>query len=380
VTLLARSLEIGGAETQLVSLARGLDPHEFDVSVACLYTRGALLKDLEAAGIPVVSLQKKGRWDVAGFLPQLIKRLRQLDPDIVHAFLGPPNIFAAFAKSWLPDCRVIWGVRASNMDLSQYDWSWRLTRYLERAFASRADCIVANSRAGKDIAITNGLPGTSLTVIPNGIDTDHFIPDIRDRDRIRAEWNVPDDAYLIGKIARLDPMKGHATFLGAVARAAQNSPTLRFVCVGDGPADYAKSLREKGATLGLGDRVIWAGNRRDMVAIYNAVDAVTLTSDFGEGFPNAVGEAMACGRACVVTDVGDAACIVGDTGCVVPPGDAIAIAQAWQIFATESAGDHEARRCQSRDRICTLYSRRAMIDAHAALYRDAVGPSLQTAA
>ena len=107
-----------------------------------------------------------------------------------------------------------------------------------------------------------------------------------------------------------------------------------------------------------------------MVAVYNAVDSTTLTSDFGEGFPNSVGEAMACGRACVVTDVGDAALIIGDTGIGVPKGNIPMISDAWHTLATEPMWKRYERESLARERICRLYSQSAMIKAHSALYRE----------
>jgi len=256
------------------------------------------------------------------------------------------------------------------MDLDYYDWSWRATSFLERNLARRADRIVANSYAGRDVAVASGLPGDRLMVIPNGIDTVLFKPDTTHRAVLRAEWNVPEDAFLIGKIARLDPMKDHRTFLRAAARVSARETRFRFVCVGDGPSTYADALRRDAEKLGLGDALVWAGARSDMNSVYGALDAVTLSSAFGEGFPNAVGEAMACGRSCVVTDVGDSAQIVADTGIVVEPGDAVAIALGGQILADESPAVRHERGGRCRARIVEAYSLTAMIDAHARLYRD----------
>jgi len=380
VVLVARSLDVGGAEVQLVSLARGLDREVFDVHVACLYARGALLDDLRAADIPIVPLGKRGRWDLLGFMPRLVSKLRNLRPDVVHAFLGPPNILTAIARPWLSSCRLVWGVRASNMDLTHYDWSWRLSTLLERILAGRADRIVANSSAGRDFAIANGLPSERLSVIPNGIDTTQFVPDVALRASIRMEWGVFDDAFLIGKIARLDPMKDHLTFLRSVALAVEASPDIRFVCVGEGPAAYAESLRREADFLGLGDHVIWAGTRHDMTAVYSALDATTLTSAFGEGFPNAVGEAMACERACVVTDVGDAARIVGDTGIVVSPGDVAELVRGWQLLSKESSKARRSRGMRCRVRIVDNFSLRAMVDAYGVLYREIANSGTRAAA
>jgi len=113
-------------------------------------------------------------------------------------------------------------------------------------------------------------------------------------------------------------MKDHATFLEAAAHVTRERPDVRFLCVGPGSDAYTGELRDLADRLGLTDRVIWAGARNDMPAVYNALDVLTLTSCFGEGFPNVIGEAMATGVPCVVTDVGDSAWVVGNLGTVVP--------------------------------------------------------------
>ena len=165
--------------------------------------------------------------------------------------------------------------------------------------------------------------------MPNGIDTLRFRPDREAGARVRAEWGIGDDESLIGLVGRLDPMKGHACFLQAAALLCARRSGMRFVCVGDGPEHYRESLRALAGQLGLGDRLIWAGTRTDMPAVYNALDMAVSASAYGEGLPNMLGEAMACGTPCVVTRVGDSAWVVGETGVVVPPEDPAALADAW---------------------------------------------------
>ena len=168
-----------------------------------------------------------------------------------------------------------------------------------------------------------------MVVIPNGIDTDQFRPDKNARTRQRRTWGIDDSEQLIGLVARLDPMKGHPVFLAAAAQLAAQYRATRFVCVGDGPEAYRNELKTLAHELGLEDRLIWAGASSDMAAVYNALDISTSSSGFGEGFSNAIGEAMACEVPCVVTDVGDSAWIVEERRGVVPAGDPEALCSAW---------------------------------------------------
>ena len=327
VLFLIRSLARGGAERQLVALATAMHRSGHDVAVACFYSGGAFERDLAAAGVPVIDLRKRGRWDNAGFLWRLWRVFRTRDPDIVHGYLTVGNLLSLLAKLAHRRTRVVWGVRSSYIDRTRYDWMSRLTFRLSRRLSGCADGIIVNSWAGAAHHAALGYPRARITVIPNGIDTQRFRFDAGARARTRAGWGVPDDAVLVGLVGRLDPMKDHPTFLRAAASLAARDPRWRFVCVGAGAeSEYGRTLAPLADSLGLHGRLTWAGARDDMPAIYSALDIAASTS-YGEGFPNTVAEAMACGRPCVVTDVGDSARIVGDTGMVVAPRNPDALAE-----------------------------------------------------
>ncbi|NLU50543.1 MAG: glycosyltransferase [Syntrophomonadaceae bacterium] len=366
ITFLTRSLDYGGAERQLVTLAKGLHERGHRVVVLVFYANGPLEKELYDAGVTVRVLDKKGRWDVAGFLCRLVHAVVHDKPDIVHGYLGIPNILTVLLKPIFSGTRMVWGVRASNMDLARYDWLSRLSYQLECMLSRFADLIITNSHAGFDYAAKNGFPKSKMVVIPNGIDTDRFRPDPEAGRLLRMEWGVADNEKLIGLVGRLDPMKDHPTFLRAAALLRNERKDVRFVCVGDGATDYRKKLQALGKELGLEECLIWAGTRGDMFAVYNALDIASSTS-YGEGFPNVIGEAMACGVPCVVTDVGDSSWIVGDVGVVVPPRDPHALAAGLKIALAQwpNKGGFSGR-----DRISHCFSVQLLIHATENALRD----------
>ena len=240
---LIRGLERGGAERQLVTTVIGLSRHGYTVEVAVFYPGGALEQDLRDADIRVYGVDKRGRWDIARFAVRLIRLLRRLDPNIVYSYLPTANILAALFKPQTSGASIVWGVRASNVDTDRYDLVTRLTYRLQGMFAKRADLIVSNSHAGRDHAISQGMPGERLIVVPNGIDGRRYRPDNSGRRHVRAEWGLADDDVLVGVVGRLDPMKGHTTFLNAAARCQGSDPSMHFVCVGKSPDGYGKVLR-----------------------------------------------------------------------------------------------------------------------------------------
>ena len=318
ILFLIRSLEFGGSERQLVVIASGLAQRGHDVAVATLHEGGALEEELGACGVPLVSLRKRSRWDLIGLALRFRQLIKEQNPDVIYSFLPAQNLLALLARRF-SHCRVVWAVRASNVDLRRYGWITAWTYRLEAWLSRMPDLVIANSYAGAAHALTRGFPAAKLHVVPNGIDCEEFSWSERERCELRRSWNVSDDEKLIGIVARLDPMKDHTTFLRAAARIVQSEPRARFLCVGEGQRDYLETLRAEAAQLGLAERLMWIPPRHHPAAIYSAVDLLVLSSAYGEGFPNVVGEAMACGVRCVVTNVGDAAAIVGMFGMVVPP-------------------------------------------------------------
>jgi len=180
--------------------------------------------------------------------------------------------------------------------------------------------MITNSFAGKEYHQKVGYDVRRMIVINNGIDTAKFFPNKKIGKHLRAEWGIQNKHILIGFVGRLDPIKDHPTFIKAAASVIKQTPNAYFACVGSGNDSYKNQLIELVKNLGLVEKFVWTGYLEKMVAVYNAFDILCLSS-YGEGFPNAIGEAMACGIPVVTTDVGDSAEIVGDPSKVVKVGD-----------------------------------------------------------
>ncbi len=357
-----RSLDYGGAERQLIALAKGLDKSRFTVSVLTFYDGGGLRAEIEGLdGIQLLSLQKRGRWDWLRCFRKFDRAIRELKPQIVHGYMGAANELGLLVR-FRTAARVVWGLRASNLDWSNYDrvssWSYRAGAWLSRF----ADLIIVNSYTGKTDNIANGYAGKRMLVIQNGIDTQRFQPNSAARYGTRREWGVGENQVLIGLVARLDPMKDHPSFMRAAALFSRQRDNVRFVCIGNGPAGYKRELQLLAGKLGLCDRLHWTHGQNDMVAVYNALDLATSASSCGEGFSNAIGEAMACGTPCVVTDVGDSARIVGNPEQVVSPGDPQALAAAWQRILDLQPAQRAMLSQASRERIKQEFSLEQLVN------------------
>lgn len=325
ITLLIRDLGYAGAQRQLVALAKGLHQRGDQVCV-CTFYGGPMQAELEGAGVKVVCFGKRHRWDMLGFLWRAACGLRSGQPEVLYSFLNESNVLAALMRPLLRDTRLVWGLRDSETDAALYGWLGKLAFKLGKMLSAVPDVIIANSHSGARYYTDQGYPKEKIQVVPNGIDKERFMPDDAARLRVRAELGVQPEERLFGMVGRLSPMKDYATFLKAAAQV----PDARFLCVGTGSEAYTRQMHSLADELGV--KVIWSAPRQDMPAVFNALDALVSSSAFGEGFSNVTGEAMACGTPCLVTDVGYSALLVGDTGLVVPPKNADALAAAMREF------------------------------------------------
>jgi len=357
-----RSLDVGGSQSQLALLARGLAQRGHDVAVAVLYCGQVMEGALESAGVRIMPLNKSRRWDIAGPLVRLWQLFLSERPNVLYAFLPTQTTLAALLlPPWLPT-RLIFGIRSGRMQLDRYDTLSALSYRLEAWLSWRADLIIVNGRAVHNDAVARGLPAGRIVVVPNGIDTDAMTPDAAAGRELRHRWGIGEKEFVIGMVARLDPMKDHANLLSAAAVLQQQHPDSRFVCVGDGPVAYRRELEALARSLGLGGHILWVGEVGASRAIYNAFDIATLSSAFGEGFPNAVGEAMACGVPVVATNVGDVALILGNCGEVVPPRQPDGLSAAWARMRERLRQDGENLRTAVRARIVQRYGVDTMVD------------------
>ncbi len=334
ILFLIRSMNYGGAERQLVVLSKGLWERGHDVAVAMFYGGGSMERELRGAGIRVLHLHKGGRWDILPFMRRLVRVVRNERPDVLHGYLSDPNLVASAAKLLFPSMKIVWGVRVAALDFAQYGWFERVGFWLTCRVSRFADAIIVNSYAGRRYHVALGYPADKTVVIPNGIDTERYRPDVHARRRLREQWGVLGEERLVGIVGRLDPIKDHSGFLKAARLLIQRRDDVRFVCIGEGPEEYRHRLMDLSKSLGLEKKVLWLGGQHDMPAVYNALD-VHVSSSYGEGFSNVVCEAMACGVPCVVTDVGDSAWIVGAHGEVVPPRSPVALAHAVEKVIEE---------------------------------------------
>jgi glycosyltransferase involved in cell wall biosynthesis len=358
-------LDTGGAEVMLAKLVGAMDHDRFFNVVISLTDRGQLGEQIESLGVAVHTLgMTRGRPDILA-LPRLVRLFKTLNPTIVQSWLYHADLLSALAVKFSGSPTLVWNVRCSDMDLKRYHF---LTRWVQRVLAwgsATPAAVIVNSEAGKQQHTRLGYSPRRWDVIPNGFDTQRFHPDTSVRRSLRKEWDVPDDTVVIVFVARVDPMKDHATFLNAARLVAAARKNGHFLLIGKDTHMLAPAVAAKGLT----DRVRVLGYRSDVERLLPATDVLCLSS-YGEGFPNVLGEAMACGIPCVSTDVGDARSIICDTGLVVPVRDPAALANAMIDLIDRGPAERATLGRAARERIEKTYSLPRIAEQYMAIYSD----------
>jgi glycosyltransferase involved in cell wall biosynthesis len=361
-------LSIGGAEIALYKLLGETNRQRFEPIVVSLCDHGVLRERIEALGVAVHTAgMKPGRPTPVG-LWRLVRLIRQLQPDLVFGWMYHSCLAIEVAKI-LSGRRTpaLWGIHCSSSPLLVEK---KLTTAVIRfcALLSRRPAkIVFVSHAGQSEHQRLRYHVENSCVIPNGIDTKKFIPSTEARLSVRSEMGLTEDAFLIGIIGRSHPMKDHANFLAAAGLISKTHPETHFLLIGRGMDRGNQALVESIRKLGIGDRTHLLGEHHDTSRLAAALDIFTLSSAY-ESCPNVIGEAMASGVPCVVTNVGDAGWLVGDTGLVVPPRDANALASACREMIDLRSQDRAALGLLARKRVTEHFPIRSIIGRYEELY------------
>jgi glycosyltransferase involved in cell wall biosynthesis len=361
-------LPVGGSQMMLSKLLSAMDRQSWEPEVISLRDVGEMGERIRSMGIVVRALEMRESLGDAAALPKLIGWLRDRPPHLVQTWLYHADLIGGLA-AWWTRVPVIWGIRQS--DLAPRDTK-RSTLWIARTCARLSHRIprriVCCSEAARRFHTAMGYASEKMVVIPNGFDLRSFHPDPEARESVRRELGLPATAPLIGLVARFDTEKDHRTFVQAAARLHALKPEVHFLLCGQ---DVDSSNPQLGAWLAsdeIRSRCHLLGPRDDIPRLTAALDIAT-SSSYGEGFPNVVGEAMACGVPCVVTDVGESAAIVGDTGLVVPPKDPAALADGWRALL-EAPATRERLGSAARWRVANEFDITRIANRYSTVYDE----------
>jgi glycosyltransferase involved in cell wall biosynthesis len=305
---------------------------------------------------------------------RLVRLIKTLQPTVIQTWMYHADLFGGLAARVAGRREVIWGIRNTGFAREQRKATiviMRLCAFLSRWLPRVIVCCAESARASH---VRWGYDAALMRVIPNGFDLPKLEQLAAARRQLRASIGVTERELVVGFVGRFDPLKDHRGFLRAAGIAARTRPHARFMLVGRGVDESNAELSAWIRENSLEDRVVLLGERRDIAACFASMDVFCLASTH-EAFPNVVAEAMASALPCVVTDAGDAASIVGDTGRVVPPGDPEQLGSALAAVLAMSAHERLALGTAARQRIETRYSMARTRELFEAAYAAATSPA-----
>jgi len=362
-------LNAGGAEMMLYKLLSAVDQSGFSFEVISLTDIGPVGEKIQALDVPVRALGMDREVPNPLAVLKLAGWLRRSRPVVIQTWMYHADLIGGIAAKLTGGVPLAWGIRHSNLEPQGNKcstiWTARVCAKLSRHLPAR---IVCCSEASRQAHTALGYTAGKMVVIPNGFDLDLFRPDITARLTVRQELEIPDNALLIGLVARFDPQKDHGNFVKAAAMLHRQKPTTHFLLCGDG-VDWDNNLLAQWIdAAGLHSYFHLLGRRQDIPRLLAALDIASSSSSFGEGFPNVIGEAMACGLPCVVTNVGDSATIIGETGIVVPPNHPEALAHGMLRLLSLPNGERKARGMAARKRIEDNYALESIVKQYEEFY------------
>ena len=362
------SLETGGAEQALFELVRGMQGTRFETSVVGLGSDGAIAERIRALGVPVLVMGMAPTRPDLFALGKLVGWLQETTPALVQTWMYHADLLGGYASRAAGVPRLVWGIHHADLSPRNNKWTTLLVARLCARLSRRwPDRIISPSRAALQAHTRLGYASQKFIHIPNGFDLARFQPDPQTRAAVRKALGLAQDVPLIGMAARFHPLKDHVTFIEAARLLSREMPRVHYLLCGKGVDWQNPALVTRIGDAGLTGQFHLLGLRSDVPNIFNALDIGTLTS-LSEAFPSVVGEMMASGLPCVVTDAGDAAEILGETGQVVPVGDAAAIADAWRDLFRKSLAERQALGAAARRRVLEEFSIRRMVSRYQALY------------
>ncbi len=362
------TLSVGGAETMLRNVVLGL-PAAFEQRVVSLTSREPIGSQLESAGVAVMAAGGKNPLKLPGLRKRALRWVADWRPDVVHCWMYHANVFGRTLLAGAPaKYRPVYiaSVRGALNSPRAQRRMLRLVRWIDARTSRAADALLFNSRVSAAQHRAVGYSGDRSLVIPNGFDTVRFAPDATARDLMRSELGAG-DAVLVGMVARFEPVKGHEVLLRAAALMKHDTPRFRIVLVGRGCDRGNPALAQLIGELGIGASVLLLGERSDIPDLLNAFD-IAVCPSLSESFPNAVGEAMSCGVPCVVTDVGDCAFLVGDSGRVASPADPRSLATLLTELMSQEVSSRRSLGDRARVRIVENFSIPSVLGRFAEMY------------
>ena len=364
-------LPTGGAEMMLYKLLSVIDRDIFEPVVISLTDYGSLGNDIKNLNIPVYKMEMNAGFPNPFKVWRFIKLIRKINPELIQGWMYHGNLAALLAKWVLPNrVFLLWNIRHTPDDLKKEKRTTARVIRLGARLSAKPDQIIYNSKVSAQKHESIGYSDKHKNIIPNGFNCEQFKPFDNAKSKLRHSLGLKEDILLIGLVARYHIMKDHVGFLHSAGKLNKTYPEIHFVLVGQGVDKNNHLLIKLIEDLKITKNIHLLGKRMDVDEITAGLDIACSSSSWGEGFSNAIGEAMACGIPCVVTDVGDSTWIVGETGIVVKPGDRKAFTNAMVTLIKMSSEERLELGKLARNRIIKHFSLGLVVKQYEDMYQN----------
>jgi glycosyltransferase involved in cell wall biosynthesis len=364
LALFIPELLVGGSEYQFLELARAMSRVGWRVLIVTYgRTSGpAIMRATEGLEVRIVP---KGRSPIS-FLRRLRDTLIAENVDVLHACLNSAQAYAMLLRLSGWRGRLIFGVGDSLPIFYHKDVKNIVCDVLLYSGVFEPDYYVFNSHRAMGIKSARLSP-SRLRVVYNLTDVTRFRPRPESRALLRRELGLPLDTEIAGMVANVSEYKDYPMAVRAAQRVHSVRPNAHFVAIGNTSNPLGEEVKRLAGALGLGEHFHFLGTRPDVEMLVPGFD-ILFSSSVTEGASNVICEAMACAVPCVVTDVGDSAHTVGDTGIVIPPRDDVRLAKA--LLDLFEAGPEQRTHIgqRARQRMAETFSMENAISDYIALY------------
>ena len=364
-------LNTGGAEMMLFKTLSVCDLPKRNILVVSLGGKGTMGSRIERLGVEVVELNLSRKSPVTISFFKKIIYIKKFKPDIFQGWMYHANIVAFFYALLFRKTRLFYGIRHSLYSVRNEKFLTRVAIYLCKVTSGYCQTVVYNSRKSMLQHVEYGFSVDNQEVIPNGFDVSVFSPSrfTSDRYKIKSTLNIPNDAVVIGVVARYHPMKGYENIFSAIIKVLKKYPDIHIVAIGKEVTNHRfdymidDEFKEKFHLL---------GESSEIPTFMSIFDIAVNGSLWGEAFSNAICEAMAMGIPCVVTDIGDSKYIVENCGVVVPPHDVQSLASGILKLLSMSKNERKLLGLNGRTRIVKNFSLDELMKRNEVLYKPNV--------
>jgi glycosyltransferase involved in cell wall biosynthesis len=367
-------LNVGGAESMMLTFVGSLDRKEWRTEILSLMPPGPLQARADALGVAVRSAgMAQGRPGLAA-MGVVRRAFRDFKPHIAHGWMYHGNLAATFgAMRSGRRTPVIWSIHHSLSDFAREKPMTRAVIRLSAAASGAPAAISFCSRISAEQHRRIGFRPRRQAVIPNGTDCDRFKPCPDARDRLLTLIGASRDAILVGHVGRAHPMKDQVRLVEALGSLLRDGYSVHGVIIGAGHHGGAveRAVRE----VGIAGNVSLLGLRDDIAELAPGMDLFVLSSAWGEAFPLAAAEAMASGVPVVATDVGDCSWLVADTGGIARPSDTESLVAAMKSLLDLTTDDRRALGARARRRVIEEFGLDQYVRRHLDLYEEALDES-----